>query len=131
LQGPIDVTGSVILYNASGIESPIDPLTSELRTPAETTNFRIQISTDKDDTNQVFIECPAIVIESDDYSIQGQDSITNRTYNFKGLGGRLATTTGSAGGGTVPPSLVDAALPPMLMSALDGSLADPSLDSDV
>ncbi len=128
LQGPIDVTGSVILYNASGIESPIDPQTGELRTPAESTNFRIQISTDKDDTNQVYIECPAIVIESDDYSIQGQDSITNRTYNFKGLGGRLATGVGS---GSLPASMADAALPPMLMSNLAGELSDPSVDSDV
>ena len=51
----------------------------------------------------------------------------NRTFNFKGLGGRLATGVGA---GALPASLTDSALPPMLMSNLVGELADPSVDTD-
>lgn len=103
LQGPMDVTGSVVLYHPNGVFDPITgPAgTGTLTTPflyAETCWFRITIATGPGNPD-VYIEVPAVVVESDDYSIQGQDAVTNRTFSIKGLGGRCYGTT------TLPPCL--------------------------
>jgi hypothetical protein len=41
----------------------------------------------------VYIEVPAAVVESDDYSIRGQNDVTNRAFGIKGLGGRCDSST--------------------------------------
>ncbi len=115
LQGPQDVTSSVTLYHPSG---PFDPITGPDGTGtvdmpfanAETNIFRIEISNSLSSTGFVYIELPAIVIESDDFSIPGQDAITNRVYSLKGLGGRCTSSVMSV-------------LPPLLMSDSDGGLS--------
>ena len=92
LMGPADVTGSTTLYHPDGL---IDPVGAGL--VAQTTAFRVDI------TGAGTIEAPAVVVEGDDYSIQGADAVTNRTYSIKGLGGKIA---GSA------------VLPPLMMSEI-------------
>jgi len=103
LQGPMDVTGSVVLYHPYGVFDPIlgPSLSGTLTTPylyAENTWFRITIATGASNPD-VYIEVPAVVVESDDYSITGQDAVTNRTFSIKGLGGRCYSTT------TLPPCI--------------------------
>ena len=101
LQGPIDVTGSVVLYNVAGVFDPIlgPTLSGTLTTPylyAQNTWFRITIN---HQTGSVYIEVPAAVVESDDYSITSMDAVTNRTFSIKGLGGRCY------GSVTLPPCI--------------------------
>jgi hypothetical protein len=113
LQGPIDVTGNLVLYNEAGVFDPIfgPDNTGSLTTPymyAENTWFRIEIARGSDPT--VYIELPAVVIESDDYSISDQGSITNRGFSIKALGGRC--------NGTVT-------MPPMIMSDSTGAFVTP------
>ena len=102
LQGPMDVSGSTILYNPAGVFDPIlGPSNSgTLTTPylyAQNTWFRITIA---HQSGSVYIEVPAAVVESDDYSITGQDAVTNRTFSVKGLGGRCY------GSVTLPPCII-------------------------
>lgn len=113
LQGPMDTTGSVILYNENGVFDPIfgPAQTGTLTTPflfAEETWFRVEIPRGSDPT--VYIELPAVVVEADDYSIPGQDAVTNRTFSIKGLGGRC--------NGTVT-------MPPVIMSDSAGAFVSP------
>jgi len=104
LQGPMDVSGNVVLYHTDGVFDPIlGPTGAEgtLTTPylyAENTWFRVSIATSA--VNTVYIELPAVVVEGDDYSIQGQDSVTNRAFSIKGMGGRCYLTT------TLPPCIM-------------------------
>jgi hypothetical protein len=103
LQGPMDVSGSVTLYNEEGVFDPIlgPSQTGTLTSPfmyAENTWFRITIAIGGG--NFVYMEVPAVVVESDDYSIAGQDAVTNRTFSIKGLGGRCNGTT------TLPPFIM-------------------------
>jgi hypothetical protein len=103
LQGPMDVTGSLTLYNEIGVFDPIlgPALTGTLTSPfmyAENTWFRITIAIGGG--GFVYMEVPAVVVEGDDYSIAGQDSVTNRTFSIKGLGGRCNGTT------TLPPFIM-------------------------
>jgi len=102
LQGPMDVTGSVVLYNEDGVFDPILGPTGSgtLTSPylyAENTWFRVTID---HQSGSVYIEVPAVVVESDDYGIPGQDAVTNRTFGIKGLGGRCDGTT------TLPPCIL-------------------------
>lgn len=95
LQGPMDVTGSVVLYNTAGVFDPIiGPTgTGTITSPflyAENTWLEIEILRT---AGSVFLEVPAVVVESDDYSIAGMDAVTNRTFSIKGLGGRCSGTT--------------------------------------
>lgn len=113
LQGPIDVTGNLVLYNEAGVFDPIfgPDGSGSLTSPymyAENTWFRIEIARGADPT--VFIEVPAVVIEGDDYSITDQGSVTNRGFSIKGLGGRC--------NGTVT-------MPPMIMSDSAGAFVTP------
>jgi hypothetical protein len=108
LQGPIDVTGSVTLYNVFGVFDPIfgapgvtsngttwtpggaSPFTPE--SPcfyAAITEFIVKIT-----GADVYIALPAIVLESDDYGVRGQGDVTNRSFGIKGLGGRFLNSTG-------------------------------------
>lgn len=103
LMGPMAVTGNVTLYHANGVFDPvIGPNgTGTLTSPyayAENTWFQIAIA--KPGGGEVFIEIPAAVIESDEYSITGADAITNRAFSLKGLGGRCDGTT------TLPPCII-------------------------
>jgi hypothetical protein len=112
LQGAIDVTGSLILYNEAGVFDPIigPNGTGTLTNPylfAEENWFRITIF---NGVNDIYIELPSVVVESDDYSIAGQSDITNRTFGIKGLGGRC--------NGTVT-------MPPMIMSDNTGAFVTP------
>jgi len=102
LQGPMDVTGSVVLFNQQGVFDPVlGPTgTGTLTSPylyAENTWFRVTIA---HQTGSVYIEVPAVVVEGDDYSIAGQDAVTNRSFSIKGLGGRCSGTT------TLPPCVI-------------------------
>jgi hypothetical protein len=113
LQGPMDVSGNVVLYNEDGVFDPIigPSGTGTLTSPfmfAENTWFRVSIARGADPT--VYMEVPAVVVESDDYSITGQDAVTNRGFGIKGLGGRC--------NGTVT-------LPPFIMSDSSGSFVAP------
>jgi hypothetical protein len=102
LQGPMSVSGSVVLYNEDSVFDPIFGPSGgfDLTNPfmvAENTWFRVTINRGP---NNIYIELPAVVIESDDYGIPGQDAVTNRTFNIKGLGGRCNGTT------TMPPFIM-------------------------
>ena len=113
LQGPIDVSGNLVLYNQDGVFDPIfgPDQSGTLTTPylyAENTWFRVAIARGADPT--IYIELPAVVVESDDYSIQDQGSVTNRSFSIKGLGGRC--------NGLVT-------MPPMIMSDSAGAFVAP------
>jgi len=117
LQGPIAATGTVVLYNTDSVFDPIfgPAQTGTLTNPfltAENTYFLVEIDRGADPT--LYIELPAVVVESDDYGIPGQDAITNRTFNLQGLGGRCdsAAPTGPV-------------LPPFLMSDSAGLYPGP------
>jgi hypothetical protein len=102
LMGPQDVSGSVTLFNFAGVFDPIigPSGTGTLTMPylyAEATWFVVEI-VKSPDGSKVFFWLPAVVVESDDYSIPGPDSVVNRTFSMKGLGGRCST-----GGYTLPP----------------------------
>lgn len=114
LQGPIDVTGSLVLYNEDGVFDPIfgPDGSGSLTAPylyAENTWFRVTIG--RGAGGDVYIELPAVVVESDDYSITDQGSVTNRSFSIKGLGGRC---NGS-----------NVTLPPMIMSDSSGAYVNP------
>jgi hypothetical protein len=113
LMGPMSVSGNVTLYNPLGVFDPIigPNGTGTLTAPyayAENTWFQIGIQKPAATPGTVYIEIPAAVIESDDYSITGADAVTNRSFSIKGLGGRCDSTT------TLPPCIIsdyDGALP--------------------
>lgn len=116
LMGPMAVSGNVTLYNPLGVFDPIigPNGTGTLTAPyayAENTWFQIGIQKPVATPGTVYIEVPAAVIESDDYSITGADSVTNRSFSIKGLGGRC----GTAGASTTT-------LPPCIISDFDGLL---------
>jgi hypothetical protein len=104
LQGPMSVSGDVTLYNVQGVFDPIlGPTGTEgnLTSPymrAENTWFLIAIARGADPT--VYIEVPAVVIEGDAYDIAGPDSVTNRAFTIKGLGGRCDASV------TLPPAII-------------------------
>jgi len=141
LQGPIDVTGSVTLYNVFGVFDPVfgapgitsngttwvpgnpSPFTPEAPCfYAGITEFVVRIT-----GANVFVVLPAVVIESDDYGVKAQGDVTNRTFSLKGLGGRYMNSTGTPSG-TIPldsaityapnfsTGLTNIALPPMIMT---------------
>lgn len=98
LQGAIDATASVTLYNPYGLIDPIYGDGSGAYNEfnpyliAENTEFLVQISgTDNGagSSSRLALALPAVVVESDDYGIRGLNDVTNRTYSLKGLGGRL------------------------------------------
>lgn len=104
LMGPMSVGGNVTLYHPNGVFDPIigPNGTGTLTAPyayAENTWFQIQIAKPLS-AGYVYIEVPAAVIESDDYSITGADNITNRAFSIKGLGGRCDDAT------TLPPCII-------------------------
>ena len=96
LQGSIDVTGSVTMYNPYGLPDPLFGDGSGAYDEfnpyfiAENTEFMVEIvgtgATGIGDN--LTLALPAVVIESDDYGIKGQNDVTNRTYSIKALGGR-------------------------------------------
>lgn len=115
LQGPMDVSGSVTLFHQNGVFDPVLGPTNSgtLTSPylyAENTWFRVTIANpESGPADFTYLEVPAVVIESDDYSIPGLDAVVNRVFSMKGMGGRCYS-------GTV--------LPPFLMSAYDGQMPD-------
>jgi len=129
LQGPIGVTGSITLYNPYGVFDPVfgAPGILGYDTPgfdesspaftADNTEFVINIT-----GADVQMALPAVRFDSDDYSIQSQSDITNRTFSIKGLGGRLLSEKDSAITYS-PTSYVpnhtaptDVSLPPLIMT---------------
>jgi hypothetical protein len=66
---------------------------------AENTWFQVAINTGTPGAD-VYIEMPAAMVESDTYNIQSADSITNRAFSLKGLGGRCDSDT------TLPPCII-------------------------
>jgi len=113
LQGPMDVTGTVVLYHPNGVFDPvIGPAGGySLTNPylyAEVTWFRVTIERGTLDT--VYIMLPAVVVESDDYGIAGQTDLSNRGFGIKGLGGRCVQST---------------LLPPCVMSDSAGDFVAP------
>jgi hypothetical protein len=112
LQGPMDVSGTVVLFNDEGVFDPIlgPSGTGTLTSPylyAENTWFRVTIGTGG---ANVYIELPAVVVESDAYDIAGQDAVTNRSFSVKGLGGRCNSSV---------------TLPPCIMSDSSGAFVSP------
>jgi len=113
LMGAIDVTGNLVLYHQDGVFDPIlgPAHTGSLTSPyliAETTWFRVTIARGSDP--DVYIELPAVVVESDDYGIPGQSDIANRGFGIKGLGGRCNSAV---------------TMPPMIMSNSSGAFVSP------
>ena len=108
LMGPMSVSGAVTLYHPNGVFDPVvgpegDYLVDDLYMTAQHTWFNAQITADQ---NRIVNICvPAAVIESDDYSIQSADSVTNRAFNIKGLGGRCVNVEG-LGGFALPPCIM-------------------------
>jgi len=116
LQGPMDATGSVILYNPNGVFDPIigPDGAGTLTSPylyADITWFVVEITKDASG-NHVYLELPAVVVESDDYSIPGPDAVVNRTFSLKGLAGRCNS---------------DITMPPFIMSKADGTFDNDGL----
>lgn len=104
LMGPMGVGGNVTLYSPNGVFDPIlgPDGSGTLTSPyayAENTWFQIQIAKPLS-AGYVYIEVPAAVIESDDYSIKGASDVTNRAFSIKGLGGRCSGST------TLPPCII-------------------------
>jgi len=114
LQGPMSVSGSVVLYNNDSVFDPIfgpagaASLTDPYMT-AENTYFLVAIDRPAPAAT-LYMEIPAVVIESDDFGIPGQDAVTNRTFSLKGMGGRC--------NGSVT-------MPPFIMSGSDGLFVAP------
>ena len=113
LQGPMDVTGSLVLFHVDGVFDPVlgPDASGTITSPymyAENTWFRVTIA--RGAAASVYIEVPATVVESDDYGIAGNDSVTNRTFGIKGLGGRCHSAV---------------TLPPCVISASDGTFVAP------
>lgn len=113
LQGPISATGSVVLYNENTVFDPIfGPAASNTLTDpymtAENTFFLVEIA--RPVGGSIYMELPAVVIESDDYGIPGQDAVTNRTFSINAMGGRC--------NGTVT-------MPPFIMSDSAGAFVAP------
>jgi hypothetical protein len=103
------------LFNQDGVFDPIlGPTgTGTITSPylyANNTVFVVQI--DGSTPAASYMAIPAVVIESDDYGIAGNDSVTNRTFSLKGLGGR---------------GYADLTLPPFIMS----NYGENSVDADV
>ena len=78
LVGPMNVTGSVTLYNHDGVPNIIGR-------EANKTGFQILVNTNR------IIELPAVMITGDNYAIQGIQAPVNRTYQIRGLGGKCGT----------------------------------------
>jgi hypothetical protein len=115
LQGAIDATGSCTLYHEDGVFDPIlGPTGTEgvLTAPylyGENTWFRVTIN---NGTNNVYLELPAVVVESDDFGLKGQSDVTSRGFSLKGLAGRIESTNTYV-------------LPPLLMSDNAGAFVAP------
>jgi len=114
LQGAMDATGSVTLYHEDGVFDPIlgPTHTGTLTSPylyAENTWFRVTIPRGGAGST-IYIELPAVVVESDDYSIPGQSDVSFRTFSIRGLGGRCKSAV---------------TLPPFIMSDSSGAFVDP------
>lgn len=144
LQGAIEATGSVTLYNPYGVFDPVfgapglnangtswvsgvSPF--NLNNPcfyAAITEFVVNIT-----GANVSIVLPAVVLESDDYGVRAQSDVTNRVFGIKGLGGRFMNSTGAPAGsipldstiGYIPndmspghPLPTNISLPPMIMT---------------
>lgn len=91
LQGPMSATGNVTLYHEEGVFDPIlgPAFTSSLTNPymvANDTSFEARIQISPSVTIKLIL--PAVVVESDDYSITSAGDITNRSFTLKGLGGK-------------------------------------------
>lgn len=107
LMGIMDVTGSATFFSPNGVFDPIvgPSSTGTEDNPysyAQRMLFRVEIQRSPASANPVYIELPAVVIESDDYGIKGQNDVTSRGFGLKGLGGRIYN---------------NAVLPPMLFSS--------------
>lgn len=103
MMGPMDASGSVVLFNQAGVFDPIlgPASTGTITSPflvANNTIFRVKI--DATAAISSYMAIPAVVVEGDDYGITGVDAVTNRTFNLKGLGGRCDGTT------TLPPFIM-------------------------
>jgi len=112
LMGAMSVSGAVTLYHPEGVFDPIlgPNGTGSLLNPylyAANTWLRVTIA---GSANDVYIEVPAAVIESDDYGVKGQNDVTNRAFNLKGMGGRCYNNI---------------AQPPCLMSSSTGGFVAP------
>jgi hypothetical protein len=98
LQGVVAATGNVTLFNVNGVFDPIDPSAAVgnnyVGAPtAQNTTFRVKIATNQAQTTFVYLHLPAVVIESDDYGIKGQNEAITRGFSLKGLGGRVALSS--------------------------------------
>ncbi len=124
LMGPMSVSGAVTQYHPEGVFDPVLGPTGTYSIDnqymtAQHTWFNAQITADNDSVVNICV--PAAVVESDDYSIQSADSVTNRAFNIKGLGGRCVTST----------DLGEFALPPCIMSRYTGKAIADMTDADM
>lgn len=109
LMGAMDASASVTLFSPSGVFDPIvgDGTQGTETNPylyAQRTIFRVEIQRSPASANPVYLEMPAVVVESDDYGLKGQSDVTNRGFSMKGLGGRIS------GGQILPPLLMNQAI---------------------
>ncbi len=98
--GPMAVDGSVTLYSPGGVWDPI--LTHKI--VADNSNFSVDIL----GASTYTVALPAIMLQGDDYSLNVGAPVS-RTFNLKGLGGKVG---GDFTAGTT------ARIPPMYMSAV-------------
>lgn len=124
MMGTSSVTGNVTLFSQDGVFDPILGPTGVEGTPekpfvrAEDFCFRVEIVTNPVTYpaagSRVFMELPAVYVESDDYSVKGPSEAVTRAFGLKALGGRCQLgTTGYI-------------LPPLVMSKTDGTYWPPN-----
>jgi hypothetical protein len=99
LVGPMDVTGSVTLFDHDGVPNIIGR-------PANTTGFQVIIG-----ANRV-IELPAVMISGDNYGIQGIEAPVNRTYELRAFGGKCGVG-------------ITEVLPPCIITNSAGDVGEP------
>jgi len=117
LCGPKTTSANVTMYHE---ESPFDPVFGPLpdgtydldNRYVDAYDFKFTVRIQTGAATYVYLEMPAITIESDAYDIPGQDAIVNRSYSLKGLAGRYYSV------GTYY-------LPPLLMSDSAGAIVAP------
>ena len=97
LQGAISATGNATLFNNNGVFDPVGVYNSGTNSfngasTAENTTFRVQIRTNAESNptpTYVYLHLPAVVIETDDFGIKGQNDPVTRAFSMKALGGRI------------------------------------------
>jgi hypothetical protein len=104
--GPMAVDGSINLYAPGGVWDPVSPLISTGYNPIIAYNSQMSIDI-LGDGKTYTAALPAIMLQGDDYPLNVGAPVS-RTFNLKGLGGKVGGTYGTA----------STRVPPLYMSAI-------------